>query len=121
MATIVSNGHGFPSFHSIDALLGPQNTKLGVSEQHELRVPDLSLHTRDPGGYAGSCYRAFGHGYLFGPRGKSTDSTDVEDSEEMEYSDGQNGNGGQSARRELNGMFVHDYVCNKILLKFLRK
>lgn len=104
MTTIVSNGHGYPSFHSIDALLGAQNVKIGVTEQHELRVPDLSFHTRDSVGYTGSCHKAFGHNYLFGPRGKSTDSDDKDDADELECSASHHGIETHRTRKEHCGM-----------------
>ena len=101
MATAVSNGHVYPSFYSIDALLGAQ--KMGVQGETELRIPNPHMLTRAPQGISTNYDNSYGQSYLYGAR-RHEKVDDLEDSDEMDYINGQHAQVMHKERQEHNGM-----------------
>lgn len=104
MAAVVSNSLGFPSFHSIDSLLGPQNAKLG-SQQPQLRIPDPSLHSRDHGIYGMSSTKTYSRAFLYEHSEKSEDEANVLDPRDSDT--GLHGCESLKPRKDHHGMHMN--------------
>lgn len=104
MAAVVSNSLVFPSFHSIDSLLGPQNAKLGP-QQPQLRIPDPSLHSRDHGIYGMNSTKAYSRAFLYEHGEKSEDEVNVLDPRDSDT--GLQGCEPLKIRKDHHGMYFN--------------